>query len=66
MCESSAYLLKENGQEELILEDVVLMRPGKGVIVLSNILGEKKEIEASIDNVDLLHHKILLRPAEKS
>ncbi|HUU03565.1 MAG TPA: CooT family nickel-binding protein [Myxococcota bacterium] len=61
MCESSAYLQDEDGQEELLLEDVVMLKPSGGRIVLMNILGEKKEIEASIDQIDLLRHKILLR-----
>jgi len=60
MCESSAYLKNKDGQEELLLEDVVMLKPSGGRIVLMNILGEKKEIEASIDQIDLLRHKILL------
>ena len=46
MCESSAYLKNKDGQEELLLEDVVMLKPSGGRIVLMNILGEKKEIEA--------------------
>ena len=61
MCESSAYLKNKDGQEELLLEDVVMLKPSGGRIVLMNILGEKKEIEASIDQIDLLKHKIILR-----
>ena len=64
MCESSAYLLKEGDQEELILEDVVMLRPDDGRIILTNILGDKKELAAEIDHIDLLHHKIILRPAK--
>jgi predicted RNA-binding protein len=61
MCESSAYLKNKDGQEELLLEDVVMLKPSGGRIVLMNILGEKKEIEAGIEQIDLLKHKIVLR-----
>lgn len=61
MCESSAYLQGKDGKEELLIEDVVMLKPEDGRIVLMNILGEKKEIDAGIDHIDLLRHKILLR-----
>ncbi|MBW1807378.1 MAG: CooT family nickel-binding protein [Deltaproteobacteria bacterium] len=64
MCESSAYWQKEGDLEELILEDVVMLRPDGGRIILTNILGDRKELEAEIDHIDLLHHKIILRPAK--
>ena len=64
MCESSANLQKEGDLEELILEDVVMLRPVDGRIILTNILGEKKELEAEIDHIDLLYHKIILRPTK--
>ncbi len=61
MCESSAYLMKD-GNDELILEDVVMMKPEGDKIVLTSILGEQKEVNANIDHIDLLHHKIMLTP----
>ena len=61
MCESIAYLKDADDREELLLEDVVLLKPVDGRIVLMNILGEKKEIEAGIEQIDLLKHKIVLR-----
>ncbi len=61
MCESSAWLRKGE-DDELLLEDVIMMKPVGGRIVLTNILGEKKEIEATLDHIDLLHHRIILRP----
>ncbi len=61
MCESSAYLVSTGGEEELILEDVVMMRPENGRILLTNILGDKKDLDAEIDHIDLLKHRIVLR-----
>ena len=63
MCESSAWLLRGEDDEELLLEDVILLKPAGSGFVLTNILGEKKEIEAELDRIDLLHHRILLKPA---
>ena len=67
MCESHAYLLSEqNGADELILEDVVSVRPQQDTIILSNILGDQKEIDAEIDHIDLLKHRIVLRRKTRS
>lgn len=60
MCESTAFLV-EDGKEEKLLEDVILLKPEGGKIILKNILGETKEIEAVVDHVDLMEHRIVLR-----
>jgi len=62
MCESSAWLIRGEDDEELLLEDVIMMRPEGNKFILTNILGEKREIEADLDRIDLLHHRILLKP----
>lgn len=64
MCESSAYLRKNENDEELLLEDVVMVKPRPGMITLTNILGDRKEIEAEIDHIDLMKHRIILRPVD--
>ncbi|MBN2498215.1 MAG: CooT family nickel-binding protein [Deltaproteobacteria bacterium] len=61
MCESNAFMLTDDDKEELLLEDVVLLKPEPGKIVLTSILGETRELEARIDHIDLLHHRIYLR-----
>lgn len=60
MCESTAFLVKD-GKEEKLLEDVVLLKPEGNKIILKNILGETQEIEAVVDHIDLLGHRIVLR-----
>lgn len=62
MCESSAWLIRAEDDEELLLEDVIMMKPDGDKFILTNILGEKREIQAVLDRIDLLHHRILLRP----
>jgi len=62
MCQSNAYL-ERDGQEELILEDVGLIRPEGGKILLISIFGEEEIVDAEIKEIDLLHHKIVLEKA---
>jgi len=59
MCEANAYLLKE-GKEELILEDLSILRPEKDGIYLQNIFGEQKRLRARIKEMNLIDHRILL------
>jgi predicted RNA-binding protein len=59
MCEANAYLLKE-GKEELILEDVSVLRPEKEELYLQNIFGEQKRVKARIREMNLLDHRIVL------
>jgi predicted RNA-binding protein len=59
MCEANAYLVKD-GKEELILEDISLLRPDKEEIYLQNIFGEQKKIKARIKEMNLIDHRILL------
>jgi len=59
MCEANAYLSKEGG-EELILEDIMILRPEDGQLYLQNIFGEQKRIRARIKEMNLINHRILL------
>ena len=59
MCEANAYLMRE-GKEELVLEDISLLRPENGELYLQNIFGEQKKIKARIKEMNLLDHRIIL------
>jgi predicted RNA-binding protein len=59
MCEANAYLIKQ-GKEELILEDISILRPEKDGLYLQNIFGEQKRIKAQIKEMNLIDHRILL------
>jgi predicted RNA-binding protein len=59
MCEANAYLVKE-GKEELILEDISILRPEKDELYLQNIFGEQKRIKAQIKEMNLIDHRIIL------
>jgi predicted RNA-binding protein len=59
MCESNAYLRKE-GKEELILEDISILRTEEDGLYLQNIFGEQKRIKARIKEMNLIDHRIIL------
>ncbi len=59
MCESHAFLV-EQGEQKMIMEDVVDIREEDGKLVLANIIGEELTIEAEISQISFLEHKILL------
>jgi len=61
MCQSSAYLEKED-KNELIMEDVDLFEANGDQIKLVNIFGEEIEIKAKVKNLSLVDHKIILEP----
>jgi predicted RNA-binding protein len=59
MCEANAYIYKD-GQEEMYLESVDIMRPEEGKIYLRNLFGEQKLFDGKIKEISLLKHKIIL------
>ncbi len=59
MCEANAYLVKE-GKEELILEDISVLRAEEGGLYLQNIFGEQKRVKARIKEMNLIDHRIVL------
>ena len=60
MCQSTAYLIKD-GKEEEFLTDIASIVPEEGRIRLVNLFGEEKVVEAEIEEINLLEHRILLR-----
>ena len=59
MCEANAYILKD-GKEELVLEDISILRPEEAGLYLQNIFGEQKRIKARIRELNLIDHRIIL------
>lgn len=60
MCEANAYLLKEGGEEELVLENVDRILPREDGILMEDIFGKKKILRARIKEMALVDHKIFL------
>lgn len=60
MCEAKAFV-KQNDKLELLMEDVVSVTPEGSKLVLKDILGQSKTIEAKIVEIGLLDHQIILQ-----
>jgi predicted RNA-binding protein len=63
MCEAKVYIEKA-GANELIMEDVVSIKPAPGGLNLIDLFGEQKPIAAEIKEIKLLEHVVLLTPLE--
>jgi predicted RNA-binding protein len=59
MCEANAYVI-EGDREQLIMESVDKVEPEETGLRLVNIFGEQKFINARIESLSLVDHKILL------
>ncbi|MCS7215759.1 MAG: CooT family nickel-binding protein [Thermodesulfovibrio sp.] len=59
MCEANVYVIK-NGEEEIYLESVDILKPEGNQIYLRNIFGEQKVFKGKIKEMSLLNHKIIL------
>ena len=59
MCLSKVYAIK-NGQRELVLSEIASLKIEANKLLLTTLLGERKEIQASIREIDFLTHSIIL------
>ena len=62
MCEANAYLI-HGAEEQLVMESVDKVEPEEDGLLLVNIFGEQKFVQASVHALSLVDHKILLKPA---
>lgn len=60
MCLSKVYLLK-NGNEKLVSESVCNVLMNDKDITLYGIIGQTTTVKGTIQNVDLLKNKILIK-----
>jgi predicted RNA-binding protein len=65
MCETKVYL-SDDGEEEQIMEDVVLVQPEGETCLLVNLLGEQKLVQGRIERIDFLKHTMHLSRAQES
>jgi len=60
MCLSNVYV--DRGEEqELVAEEVALIRWEDGEMVMEDLFGEQHRISAAIQEIDLVRHKVLLK-----
>ncbi|MFZ5995359.1 MAG: CooT family nickel-binding protein [Thermodesulfobacteriota bacterium] len=60
MCETTAYILKDD-KEELLMDSVIILRPEDGKIYLRGLLGKEMCIEADIQEINFLDHRMVLK-----
>jgi len=61
MCQSNAYLQVKSGGEKLLMEDVSLITPlDDGGVELVGLFGDRLTVAASLKEMDLLKHRIVL------
>ncbi|HSQ87699.1 CooT family nickel-binding protein [Romboutsia sp.] len=59
MCESAAYVLK-NDKLERVMDNVVSVDPLEGKVYLTDLLGEQKIVDGKIKEIRLMDHKIII------
>jgi predicted RNA-binding protein len=59
MCKTNAYVY-EDGDEVLYLDNVDVVKPEGGELLLRNLFGEEKRFGGRIREISLMKHKILL------
>ena len=59
MCQTTAYVI-EDGNEVLLLRDVVTVKPEEGKVRIVNLFGEEMLVTGRIKHIDLLVHKIVI------
>ena len=60
MCESSAYLISNSGQEELVMESVGYVKTDGDKVILRSIFGEELSVDAKLSEMNLTGHRIVL------
>ncbi len=65
MCEASVYLVRDN-EEEKIMQDVILVRPEGDTVFMATLLGEQKMVPGRITRIDFLKHTVFVeeKPTE--
>jgi len=59
MCESAAYVLKDDKLER-VMDNVVCVDPLEGKVYLTDLLGEQKIVDGKIKEIRLMDHKIII------
>ena len=59
MCLSKVYFAK-NGEQKLVMSEIASLTVAADKLLLTTLLGEQKEFQASIREIDFLTHSIIL------
>ncbi|MEW6188955.1 MAG: CooT family nickel-binding protein [Actinomycetota bacterium] len=59
MCEAKVYMEKEGNLVEF-MENVITIKPEEDKLLLVDLFGEQKFVEADVKEIKLLEHKVIL------
>lgn len=59
MCEGSVYLIC-SGEEKEVMRDVLFVEAQAERLLLTDLLGDRKELSARIRNINFLQHRVVL------
>ena len=65
MCQATVYLAQD-GQEEEIMRDVILLEPVGEGLRLQAFFEEPVIVKARVSRIDFLKHSVTLLPAEEA
>ncbi len=60
MCEAKVFIEKE-GKLEDFMENVVTIKPEGDKLLLVDLFGEQKFVDAEVKEIKLLEHQVILR-----
>ena len=60
MCEANAYLVRGD-KEDLLMENIDILRPEGESIYIRDIFGEQRWVKARIKEMNLVQHRIVLQ-----
>ncbi|MDI6689570.1 MAG: CooT family nickel-binding protein [Actinomycetota bacterium] len=64
MCESKVYMEKEGNLVEF-MENVITIKPERDKLLLVDLFGEQKFVEADVKEIKFLDHKVILTERKK-
>ena len=59
MCEVHVFMVTD-GEKETIMENVISIKPEGDKLLLVDLFGEQKYIDAKIKEIKLLEHQVIL------
>ena len=59
MCEAVVYL-RSDGVDEEVMQEVMFLEAQSDRVLISDLLGNRKELRARVKSVDFGHHKVLV------
>jgi len=60
LCEVKVYLEK-NGEKEEFMDNVITIKPEKDRLLLVDLFGSQREVQADLVELKLLEHEVIIK-----